>query len=164
MTVKWTVPADNGGSPITAYRVVLLQRDTEIDEKNVTDPVTKTCVFAGLRKSTIYSLRVSTRNFVFEGPFSQATVQTKPEGKRVVNQIQPVNRSFSFTWPATMKISWIKEFFYIRKALNPHKNFSAYHHGRCALFCPLFWPPWRHVKTIYIWHGLLNRIQNLKGN
>ena len=78
MTVKWTVPADNGGSPITAYRVVLSQRDTEIDEKNVTDP---------LRKSTIYSLRVSARNFVFEGPFSQATVQTKPEGKRVVNQI-----------------------------------------------------------------------------
>ena len=96
MTVKWTVPADNGGSPITAYRVVLSQRDTEIDEKNVTDPVTKTCVFAGLRKRTIYSLRVSARNFVFEGPFSQATVQTKPEGKRVVNQIQPVNRSFSF--------------------------------------------------------------------
>lgn len=97
MTVKWTVPADNGGSPITAYRVVLLQRDTVIGEKNVTDPVTKTCVFSGLRKSSIYTLRVSARNFVFEGPFSQATVQTKPEGKRVVNQIQPVNRSFSLT-------------------------------------------------------------------
>ena len=97
MTVNWTAPADNGGSPITAYRVVLLQQDTEIDEKNVTDPVTKTCVFAGLRKGTIYSLKVSARNFVFEGPFSQTTVQTKPQGKRVVNQIQPVNRSFSLT-------------------------------------------------------------------
>ena len=97
MTVKWTVPADNGGSPITGYRVVLLQQDTEIDEKNVTDPVTKTCVFAGLRKSTIYSLRVSARYFVFEGPFSQTTVQTKPQGKRVVNQIQPVKRSLSHT-------------------------------------------------------------------
>ena len=123
MTVKWTVPADNGGSPITAYRVVLSQRDTEIDEKNVTDPVTKTCVFAGLRKSTIYSLRVSARNFVFEGPFSQTTVQTKPEGKRVVNQIQPVNRSFSLTWPAAIQISWIKEFFNYKSLKSPQAFF-----------------------------------------
>ena len=124
MTVKWTVPADNGGSPITAYRVVLSQRDKEIDEKNVTDPVTKTCVFAGLRKSSIYTLRVSARNFVFEGPFSQTTVQTKPEGKRVVNQIQPVNRSFSLTWPAAMQISWIKEFFNYKSLKSPQAFFS----------------------------------------
>ena len=52
MTVKWTVPADNGGSPITAYRVVLLQRDTVVGEKNVTDPVTKTCVFAAISEGS----------------------------------------------------------------------------------------------------------------
>ena len=137
MTVKWTVPADNGGSPITAYRVVLLQRDTVIDEKNVTDPVTKTCVFAGLRKSSIYTLRVSARNFVFEGPFSQTTVQTKPEGKRVVNQIQPVNRSFSFTWPATMKISWIKEFFNYKSLKSPQE-----------FFCVPSWPLYVVLSTI----------------
>ena len=161
MTVKWTVPADNGGSPISAYRVVLLQRDTVIGEKNVTDPVTKTCVFAGLRKSSIYTLRVSARNFVFEGPFSQATVQTKPEGKRVVNQIQPVNRSFFFFVfsrdQPLCKFLGSKNFL-TTKALNPHKHFSPYHHGRCTLqFCTLLWSPWRQVKTIYIWHGSLNR-------
>ena len=100
MTVKWTVSADNGGSPITAYRVVLLQQDTVVGEKNVTDPVTKTCVFAGLRKSSIYSLRVSARNFVFEGPFSQTTVQTKPEGKRVVTRFsQSIDRFHSRDQP-----------------------------------------------------------------
>ena len=164
MTVKWTVPADNGGSPITAYRVVLLQRDTVVGEKNVTDPVTKTCVFAGLRKSSIYSLRVSARNFVFEGPFSQTTVQTKPEGKRVVTRFsQSIDRFHSRDQPLCKFLG--SKNFLTTKALNPHKHFSAYHHGRCTLqFCTLLWSPWRHVKTIYIWHGSLNRIQNLKGN
>ncbi|XP_073255600.1 uncharacterized protein [Porites lutea] len=103
MTVKWTVPADNGGSPITAYRVVLLQRDTVVGEKNVTDPVTKTCVFAGLRKSSIYSLRVSARNFVFEGPFSQTTVQTKPEGvpeAALIKDLPPETKD------VTVKLMW----------------------------------------------------------
>ncbi|XP_078381426.1 muscle, skeletal receptor tyrosine-protein kinase-like [Oculina patagonica] len=38
LTVKWTAPADDGGSPITAYRVVILKGGTEIRNENVTDP------------------------------------------------------------------------------------------------------------------------------
>ena len=31
LTVRWTAPADDGGSPITGYRVVILKGDTEIN-------------------------------------------------------------------------------------------------------------------------------------
>ena len=80
LTVKWTAPADDGGSPITAYRVVILRGDTEIAMENVTGPATTTWSFGGLNKNTNYILKVYARNYVFEGNFSQKTVQTNLEG------------------------------------------------------------------------------------
>ena len=38
LTVIWSAPVDDGGSPITAYRVVMLKGSTEIKNVDITDP------------------------------------------------------------------------------------------------------------------------------
>ena len=38
ITIRWTAPADDGGSPITGYRMILRKGETEIEEDNITDP------------------------------------------------------------------------------------------------------------------------------
>ena len=83
LTVKWTAPADDGGSPITAYRVVILKSGTEIKNENVTDPGTTSLSFGGLERDTEYSVKVFARNAVFEGLAGEKTVRTKYEGKQV---------------------------------------------------------------------------------
>ncbi|XP_078379837.1 uncharacterized protein LOC144662788 isoform X3 [Oculina patagonica] len=80
LTVKWTAPADDGGSPITAYRVVILKGGTEIKNENVTDPSTTNLSVRGLERDTEYSVRVFARNAVFEGTAAQKTIRTKIEG------------------------------------------------------------------------------------
>ena len=81
MLVKWTAPADDGGSPITAYRVVILKTGTEIKNENITDPGTTNLSVGGLERDTEYSVKVFARNAVFEGPAGERTVRTKNEGK-----------------------------------------------------------------------------------
>lgn len=61
MKLKWTPPVDDGGSPITAYRVVILQ------DKNVTDPAIRELLIEGLSKNNNYTVKVYARNYVFEG-------------------------------------------------------------------------------------------------
>ena len=61
LKVKWTAPADDGGSPITAYRVVILQ------DKNITDPAIRESLIEGLSKNNNYMVKVYARNYVFEG-------------------------------------------------------------------------------------------------
>ncbi|KAL9966768.1 hypothetical protein ACROYT_G024888 [Oculina patagonica] len=80
LTVKWTAPADDGGSPITAYRVVILKGDTEIKNENVTDPGTTSLSVGGLERDTKYTVKVFTRNAVFEGPAGEEALKTKYEG------------------------------------------------------------------------------------
>ncbi|XP_078379477.1 uncharacterized protein LOC144662528 isoform X2 [Oculina patagonica] len=80
LVVKWTAPADNGGSPITAYRVVILKGGTEIKNENVTDPSTTSLSVGGLERDTEYSVKVFARNAVFEGPAAEKAVKTKYEG------------------------------------------------------------------------------------
>ena len=79
--MKWTAPADDGGSPITAYRVVILKSGTEIKNKNVTDPSTTSLPVGGLEKDTEYTVKVFARNAVFEGPPGEKAVKTKKQGK-----------------------------------------------------------------------------------
>ncbi len=81
MTVKWTAPADDGGSPITAYRVVILKGDTEIKNENVTDPGITSLSVGGLERDTEYTVKVFARNAVFEGPAGEKALKTKYEGK-----------------------------------------------------------------------------------
>ncbi|XP_078356093.1 neogenin-like, partial [Oculina patagonica] len=80
MTVKWTAPADDGGSPITAYRVVILKGGAEIKNENVTDPGTTSLSVGGLERDTEYIVKVFARNAVFEGHAAEKAVKTKYEG------------------------------------------------------------------------------------
>ena len=81
MTVKWTAPADDGGSPITAYRVVILKTGTEIRNVNITHPRTTSLSVVGLERDTEYSVKVFARNAVFEGSATQTTIRTNIKGK-----------------------------------------------------------------------------------
>ena len=64
VSVTWTAP-DNGGSPVTGYRVVLLQSDSVIRNESVTNKLSWSK--GELIKNTSYTVKVSARNFVFEG-------------------------------------------------------------------------------------------------
>ena len=81
LTVKWTAPADNGGSPITAYRVVILKGGTEIKNVNITDPGITSLSVGNLERDTEYNVKVFARNAVFEGALGQKTIRTKTTGK-----------------------------------------------------------------------------------
>ena len=80
LAVKWTAPADDGGSPITAYRVVILKGNTEIKNVNVTDPDTTSWNAGGLQRDTEYTVKVLAENAVFEGPPVENKVKTKYKG------------------------------------------------------------------------------------
>ena len=81
LTVRWTVPADDGGSPITAYRVVILQGDNEIMNANITDPAVREKLIERLNRNTSYNVKVYARNYVFEGDASQKNYKTDFEGR-----------------------------------------------------------------------------------
>ncbi len=87
LTVKWTAPADDGGSPITAYQVVILEGGTEIKNENVTDPGVTSLSVGSLERDTEYSVKVFARNAVFEGPAGEKQVKTKYEGKAAMYSI-----------------------------------------------------------------------------
>ena len=80
VSVTWTAP-DNGGSPITGYRVVLLQGDSVI--KNESGPNKLSWSKGELIKNTSYTVKVSARNFVFEGNAAERKFATKYEGMKL---------------------------------------------------------------------------------
>ena len=80
ITIRWTAPTDDGGSPITGYRTILQKGETEI-EKDITDPGKTTYSFRGLEKNTNYTVKLFSRNFVFEGDPIVRTMKTKFEGE-----------------------------------------------------------------------------------
>ena len=83
LTVKWTAPADDGRSPITAYRVVILKGGTEIKNVNITDPLITSLSVGGLERNTEYTVKVFARNAVFEGSAGEKEVKTKDEGNKI---------------------------------------------------------------------------------
>ena len=83
LTIKWTAPADDGGSPITAYRVVILNGSTKIKNVNITDPGTTSLSVGDLELDTNYTVKVFARNAVFEGPAAETKVRTKYEGNKL---------------------------------------------------------------------------------
>lgn len=95
INVEWSKPADDGGSPITAYRVLILVEKTKVRNMNITDPLTNKTDFGGLNKSTNYTLRVFARNYVFEGSATEKKIQTKFQGKKLCSCFKPVIYSVS---------------------------------------------------------------------
>ena len=81
--INWTKPADDGGSPVTAYRVLMLQGNTEIYKRNITDRLVKQVDIEGLNKSTNYTIKVFARNYVFEGNYTEKKIQTKFQGTKI---------------------------------------------------------------------------------
>ena len=92
LTVKWTAPTDDGGSPTTAYRVVIIKGSTEIKNVNITDPGITSLSVGDLDRYTEYNVKVFARNVVFEGTGAQKTITTKMKGKISGGQL-----SLSFT-------------------------------------------------------------------
>ena len=96
ITIRWTAPADDGGSPITGYRMVLQKGETQIEKNNITDPGTTTYSFRGLEKNTNYTVKLFSRNFVFEGDPIVRTIKTKFEGmeSQVISWLNTLHQSF----------------------------------------------------------------------
>ena len=82
MTIKWTAPVDDGGIPITAYRVVILKNGTEIKNVNITDSGATSWNMRDLNRDTEYTVKLFARNAVFEGPAVEKAVKTKDEGNQ----------------------------------------------------------------------------------
>ena len=83
ITVRWTKPANDGGSPITAYRALILQGNTEIQMRNITNLSVKHLFIGGLSKGTNYTIKLFARNYVFEGKATERKIQTKYEGMKI---------------------------------------------------------------------------------
>jgi len=81
--VKLTAPTDDGGSPITPYRVVILKGSTEIKNVNITDPGTTSLPVGGLERDTTYTVKVFARIAVSEGSPAEKKVRTKYEGNKL---------------------------------------------------------------------------------
>ena len=81
LTVKWTAPADDGGSPITAYQVVILKGGAEIKNVNITDPGITRLSVGDLERDTEYNVKVFARNAVFKSAPRKKTIRTKTNGK-----------------------------------------------------------------------------------
>ena len=78
ITIRWTAPADDGGSPITGYRLILQKGETVI---RITDSGTTSYSFRGLEKNTNYTVKLFSRNFVFEGDPTVRRIRTIFEGE-----------------------------------------------------------------------------------
>ena len=80
-TVKWTAPADDGGSPITAYRVVVRNGDIDIKNQNITDfGLLDGLSIGNLQRDTEYTVKVFARNAVFEGRAEEKAIRTNVNG------------------------------------------------------------------------------------
>ena len=83
ITVRWTKPANDGGSPITAYRALILRGNTKIENRNITDLSVKHQDIGSLRRGTNYTVKLFARNYVFEGKATERKIQTKYEGMKI---------------------------------------------------------------------------------
>ena len=81
ITIRWTAPADDGGSPITGYRLILLKGETDIEKDAITNPGTTSYSFRELERNTNYTVKLFSRNVVFEGDPTVRTIKTKFEGE-----------------------------------------------------------------------------------
>ena len=97
ITVRWTKPANDGGSPITAYKALILRSNTEIKNRNITDLTAMQLDIGGLTKSTNYTIKLFARNYVFEGKATERKIQTKDQGMKICtkNALRVITIAFS---------------------------------------------------------------------
>ncbi|XP_066024524.1 neural cell adhesion molecule 1-like isoform X8 [Pocillopora verrucosa] len=103
ITIRWTAPADDGGSPITGYRLILQKGETEIEKDNITDSGTTSYSFRGLATNTNYTVKLFSRNFVFEGDPTVRRIRTIFEGAPDVVEIdklpgETTNDTITLKW------------------------------------------------------------------
>ena len=76
--MRWTAPANNGGRPVTGYRVRVLQGSTVV--KNEVVGNVKELGVGELDVSTNYTLEVYAKNVAGQGPPGRKNVTTNYEG------------------------------------------------------------------------------------
>ena len=73
VTVRWTAPASNGGSPVTGYRVVLKKGSKVVDTLALTQ---RSVTLTSMSKNTGYTVQVRAINAVGTGPVSSLSFTT----------------------------------------------------------------------------------------
>ena len=63
--------------------MILQKGETEIEKDNITDSGKTTHLFHSLEKNTNYTVKLFSRNFVFEGDPTVRTIKTKFEGEEL---------------------------------------------------------------------------------
>ena len=76
--------------------MILQKGETEIEKDDITDSGTTTCSFRGLEKNTNYTVKLFSRNFIFEGDPTVRTFKTKFEGEesQVISLLSTLYQSF----------------------------------------------------------------------
>ena len=93
LTITWTAPDYDGGSPITGYHAVILHGGKVIENKTL-GAAEREYPFSDLKRSTNYTVKVSARNKVFEGDASELKVKIKYEGQYICAQASSVVGSY----------------------------------------------------------------------
>jgi len=76
--VRWTDPADDGGSPITSYRVQVLDADgRQVGSIRKADALAHRLVITGLQNGRSYTISVRARNDAGGSPWS-STMRVRP--------------------------------------------------------------------------------------
>ncbi|XP_068733604.1 fibroblast growth factor receptor 1-A-like [Montipora capricornis] len=79
LVMRWIAPANDGGSPVTGYILIILHGGNFILNKT-TSAAANDYLVESLTRDTNYTLRVLAMNKVFQGAASEKVVRTKYEG------------------------------------------------------------------------------------
>ncbi len=103
ITVSWT-PGDDGGSPITGYRVrVFVGEDFRTETFVDVEPTVRSYTITGLLASTKYTISVQPNNAIgSDGSFKLV----QPTTSRATRPGSPATLTATVTGPSTIDISW----------------------------------------------------------
>jgi len=99
VSVSWTPPASDGGTPVTGYRITADPGGTSV----TVDAATRTATVTGLRNGTEYGLRVTAVNRVGAGQpsaLSNRVIAAAVPGAPAPGTATPGNGSATLTWSA----------------------------------------------------------------
>ena len=98
VSLSWSL-SDNGGSPITVYKIVI-KKDTQIINTLSVDPSLNQKTIDGLSNGSLYTFYISAINNIGEGSSSSISVTTN-----IVSPSQPINISLSSSYD-TISVEW----------------------------------------------------------